>query len=77
MGHSPSETYHTIGKVMERLRAIGLDASPWEAVQTTAYTTASEWLGDLGRALSQIERQGVRDRELRLILNDLRKFSHR
>ena len=77
MTQSPSDVYRTIGKVIERLRALGLDPSPLEAVLATAYTTASEWLGDLSQALRKIERQGVRDPELRSDIAVLRRYSRR
>ena len=74
---SPDALHKCVGEVIQRLRGAGLDATPLEKVQSTAYTTGSEWLGELGQAVIQVERQPIADpataNDLRRILAESRR----
>jgi hypothetical protein len=72
-----SELYHFINAVIERFREAGLDPQSLEIVQNTAYTTSSEWLGELGLAVRMLEKQIVHREELRTNLETILKEVHR
>jgi hypothetical protein len=58
---SPDEVHAFVTTVIERLKSAGFDATPLEKVQSTAYTTGSEWLGELGRAVTEVQKQPIAD----------------
>jgi hypothetical protein len=64
MPTSPSPAHRGIQAIIERMKALGHDPEPLVVVQSTAYSSSLELLGDLGRALRQIERQRIVDPEL-------------
>ena len=74
---TPSELYHFINTAIRKFREAGLDPHPLEIVQDTAYTTGSEWLGELGRAIRKIEKQdlslGELEKDLETILCEVHR----
>jgi hypothetical protein len=68
---SPEEVDALVVAVIGRLKSAGLDAGPLEQVRSTAYTTGSEWLGELGFAVIEAARQPISDPQL---TNDLRRL---
>lgn len=64
---TPSELNDFVKDFAQRLRATGLSepAEQLESISSTAYTTSSEWLGNLGHALRGIENQHSLSPELR------------
>ena len=54
---SPSEIYEFIRALVGRLRSAGFvpPADTLQKVQTSAFTTSSEWLGELGLAIRAIQ----------------------
>jgi hypothetical protein len=74
---SPDDLDRFITVVRRELQASGFhDAADILAnVQTTAFTTSSEWLGELGLAVKQIRRQqklpAALDRQLKIILKEV------
>jgi hypothetical protein len=68
---SPQGFCDFVDTVIDRLKALGLDAVPLESVRRTAYSSGHEWLGDLGLAVMQVTQQRITDAELR---NDLARI---
>jgi hypothetical protein len=69
--NSPEQLYDFIEEVIRRLQAKGHDAKPLQDVQSTAYTTSSEWLGELGVAVRRVLKQKIEDE---LIIRDLNRI---
>ena len=72
-----SELYHFINAVIRKLLEAGLDPSPLEIIQCTAYSTGTEWLGELGRAVRKVEKQNSIAAELREDLETMLREVHR
>jgi len=53
------ELYKFINQVISELETLQLDAKPIQDVQKTAFTTSSEWLGELGRAVREVQKQNI------------------
>ena len=76
---SPGDLHSFIESVMRKLDACGLAraARVLEKIQITAYTTSSEWLGELGLAVRTVQQQlAVNksiDSDLEQIMNEVRK----
>jgi len=47
--------------VIRKLQGSGLDARPLERVRETACTNSSEWLGELGLAVQEVQDQSIAD----------------
>lgn len=75
--NSPDEVYVFINHVIAELQAHGIDAKPLQEVQTTAYTTSSEWLGDLGVAITKIQKQKIRNKDIMADLERLLDLVHK
>jgi hypothetical protein len=58
---TPDELYNFINHVILELQAQKLDAKPLQDVQITGYTTSSEWLGELGKAVREVQKQKIED----------------
>ena len=71
-----SELYHFTDAVILKFREAGLDPHPLEIVQGTAYTTASEWLGELGLAVRKVEEQILHREGLRKDLETILREVH-
>ena len=60
-----------------RLQSAGLDAGPLEKVRAAAFTSSSEWLGELGLAVRKIGKRKIEDlilqADLEFILVEVRK----
>jgi hypothetical protein len=64
--HHVSESLQQLtDEVIRKLRKAGQDARTLENVRATAYTSSSEWLGDLGLAVREIEKQQILDESLK------------
>jgi hypothetical protein len=48
--------------VISDLEAQNLDAGPLKAVQHTAFTTSTEWHGDLKNAIQKIQKQKIKNK---------------
>ncbi|HEY5897623.1 MAG TPA: hypothetical protein VIV54_08675 [Burkholderiales bacterium] len=46
--------------LIERLNQLGVDSSPLASFQARAYTTSTELLGELGRALSLCDKKRIK-----------------
>ena len=63
---SPDDLNRFVGQVRADLETAGLQeaAERLAEIQRTAFTTGSEWLGELGAAVREIRREGALDPEL-------------
>ena len=63
---SPEELLAFIARVGDKLMASGQSesAAVLSDLQTVAFTSSSEWLGELGRAVRQIERESSIDADI-------------
>ena len=77
MGMSSSELYQFTDAVIQKLREAGLDPHPLELVQSTAFTTGSEWLGELGWAVRKIEEHDVQVENLKKDLEAILREVHK
>ena len=73
---SPSEVYAFTNTLILKLQNLNLDASPLERVQSTAYTTSSEWLGELGSAVREVQHQRIIDSEINFGLHRIMRLVH-
>jgi hypothetical protein len=73
---SPSEVYSFINKVIQALHEKGFDAQPLEEIQSTAYTTGSEWLDELRVAIKKVQQQKINDHDIKEALNLLMRHVH-
>ena len=71
--HSPEEVYQLINWLIHGLQQIGLDASPLKNIQSKAFTTNSEWYGELKEALQRVGLQTIPDPELNAAIARLKK----
>ena len=64
---SPEELNAFVTATRARMAELGLGASsePLACVQATAYTTSSEWFGELGIAVKEIVKSGPLPPEIR------------
>jgi hypothetical protein len=62
---SPDEIYDFINTVIAKLNSQGLDSEPLRDIQHTAFTTSSEWLGELELAIKKIEKQDIKDESVK------------
>ena len=71
---SPADLNRFVSEVRRELEDSGLiaAASTLAAVQETAFTTGSEWLGELGRAVNEIRKQRDVPSEVRTKLEAIR-----
>lgn len=74
---SPNELHAFVDATIRKLKDAGLNAGALERVQSAAYTTGSEWRGELGLALWKIAGQDIRDeaiwKDLDLIAMEVRR----
>jgi hypothetical protein len=76
---SPDDLNRFVSQVRADLEAAGLlaAASRFAAIQGSAFTTGSEWLGELGTAVNEIRREWALapslDAELELIMGKVRR----
>ena len=56
----PSDLNRLVSEARADLEAVGLHAAAAQlrAIQESAFTTGSEWLGDLGLAVGRMRREG-------------------
>ena len=73
---SPEDVHAFIRVLITNLRENGLDASALEEVQSTAYTTSSEWLGELGLAVRKVQEQVIKDHSISDRLLRLMRLVH-
>ncbi|MCI0414063.1 hypothetical protein L0222_14850 [bacterium] len=71
---SSEAIYEFIETLISELCANGYDPGPLESVQQTAYTTGSEWSGDLRAALKEIQKQHIREEALKSSLQRVMKL---
>lgn len=67
---TPSALYTLITELIIKLQAQKLNAKPLQDVQATVFTTSSEWLGELGKAVREVQKQKIKDEA---IASDLSK----
>jgi hypothetical protein len=68
---SPGDVYSFINTVIAKLHEKGFDARALEEIQSTAYTTGSEWLVELGLAIKKVQKQKINDHDIKEALNRL------
>ncbi len=75
MLRSPEAVYNYCASLIQTLKARGYDASALERVQSTAYTTSSEWLGELRQAVLDT-RSVASDRDLSAKFDEIMQYVH-
>ena len=75
----PDDLYQFVDKVIQKLRQAGQEdaAKVLADWHSTAYTTGSEWLGDLGLAIRKIQKQGKIDKSIKADLERLLREIHK
>ena len=77
MINSPDELNAFVKATIRKLKSAGLDAQPFERLQSVAFTTGSEWLGELGLAVRKVASQDIRDEAIRkdldVIITEVRR----
>ena len=64
---SPDHLRQFVDQLIARLQNLGLNAEPLISIQSSVFTTSSEWLGELGTAIRKVEDQVISDTS---IIND-------
>jgi ribosome-associated translation inhibitor RaiA len=73
---TPSALYALINELIVKLQAQKLNAKPLQDVQTAAFTTSSEWLGELGKAVREVQKQKIKDETITSRLSQIMDAVH-
>jgi hypothetical protein len=73
----PDDLYKFINRVILELEALKVDAEPLRDIQSIAFTTSSEWLGELGRAVRAIQKQKIKDPKVASSLSTIMDAVHK
>ncbi len=61
MSQTPDKLFVFINETIIKLQSYNLNAKPLQDIQASAFTTSSEWLGELGLAVREVQKQKIRD----------------
>jgi len=73
---APSALYAFLNELIIKLQAQKLNAKPLQDVQTTAFTSSSEWLGELGKAVREVQKQKIKDKTIAADLSKIINAVH-
>ncbi len=73
----PDDLHAFVDHVVTELQALDLDATPLQRVQQTALTTSSELLGELGKAVRQVQKQTIASDAIKTDLSAIMQAVHK
>ncbi len=73
---APSALYAFINELIIKLQAQKLNAKPLQDVQATVFTTSAEWLGELGKAVREVQKQKIKDETIAADLSKVMDAVH-